>query len=89
MIRLILRFIAEYFVFVVGLLFIFLLGIVYALLKLDGLASNIFFLLIALGWVAFLIRYFWELMEKKHKRQIISSEIEEASEELSAKEKTA
>ena len=75
---------AEYFVFVVGLLFIFLMGIVYALLKLEGLVANFFFLLIALGWVTFLIKYFWELMEKKSKRQIMDSKL---GSELSSKEK--
>ncbi|OGM20941.1 hypothetical protein A2955_03670 [Candidatus Woesebacteria bacterium RIFCSPLOWO2_01_FULL_37_19] len=71
LIKKILTFIAEYFVFVVGLLFIFVLGVVYSLLRLEGLLVNLVFLLIAIGWIAFLIKYYWEIMEKKKKGPLI------------------
>jgi len=59
------RFVAEYFVFLSGTLFIFIMGIIYAFLRLEGILANLVFFLIALGWILFLIKYFWELMEKK------------------------
>lgn len=67
MIRSVLRFIAEYFVFFAGLLFIFIIGALYAFLQLEGLLVNVIFLIIAVGWAIFLIEYFWELMGKKKK----------------------
>lgn len=69
MLRSILRFIAEYFVFFAGLLFIFIVGLLYAYLHLEGLVINIVFLLIVVGWTIFLIKYFWELMEKKKNKE--------------------
>ncbi|OGM20447.1 hypothetical protein A2714_01300 [Candidatus Woesebacteria bacterium RIFCSPHIGHO2_01_FULL_38_9] len=59
------RFIAEYFVFFVGFLFIFVIGLFYAFIRPQGLVFNLIFLVIAIGWVIFLIRYFWEIMEKQ------------------------
>lgn len=58
------RFFAEYFVFFVGFLFIFGVGVVYALIRPEGLLFNLVFLAVAIGWVIFLVKYFWELMEK-------------------------
>lgn len=69
MIRSFLRFIAEYFVFFAGFLFIFIIGVIYAYLRLESLIVNLVFLLIAVGWTVFLIKYFWELMEKKKKNE--------------------
>ncbi len=64
-IRKIFRFIAEYFVFFVGFLFIFVIGLFYAFIRPEGILFNLVFLVIAVGWVIFLIRYFWELIEKQ------------------------
>lgn len=58
------RFFAEYFVFLVGFLFIFVVGFLYAFIKPEGLLFNLVFLAIAVGWVVYLVKYFWELMEK-------------------------
>ena len=66
-IKRLLRFFAEYFVFVGGFLFIFVIGVVYALTRPEGFIINLIFLLIAVGWVIFLIKYFWELLEKQSK----------------------
>ncbi|OGM23610.1 hypothetical protein A2865_03565 [Candidatus Woesebacteria bacterium RIFCSPHIGHO2_01_FULL_39_17] len=63
----ILRFIASYFVFVGGFLFIFAIGVLYAYLRPQGVLFNVVFLIITIGWVIFLIRYFWDLMEKNRK----------------------
>ena len=60
----IVRFFAEYFVFLGGFLFIFGVGVVYALVRPEGLVFNLVFLAVAIGWVIFLVKYFWELMEK-------------------------
>lgn len=57
------KFVAEYFVFVVGLLFIFVIGGLYAFLKPQGLVSVIF-LVIAIGWIVYITRYFWEIIDK-------------------------
>lgn len=63
-IRKVLRFFAEYFVFVGGFLFIFVIGYLYAYIRPEGLVFNLVFLAITLGWVIFLIKYFWDLIEK-------------------------
>jgi len=55
---------ANYFAFVGGLLFIFMLGIIYAYIKPQGILINGIFLFLGLGWIGFLIKYFWELVEK-------------------------
>jgi hypothetical protein len=60
------RLIAEYFVFLVGFLFIFVIGFFYAYIKPEGLLFNVVFLAIAIGWVIFMVKYFWELLEKNH-----------------------
>ena len=60
----ILKFFAEYFVFLIGIIFIFVVGFLYAYIKPEGLVFNIVFLLIALGWIVFMVKYFWELLEK-------------------------
>jgi positive regulator of sigma E activity len=59
------RFVAEYFVFVVGILFIFVIGFLYSSIKSEGIIVNVIFLIIAVGWIAFMIRYYWDMMEKK------------------------
>ncbi|KKR30612.1 hypothetical protein A2715_00300 [Candidatus Woesebacteria bacterium RIFCSPHIGHO2_01_FULL_39_32] len=58
-----LRFIAEYFVFVGGLLFIFVIGILYAYIRPEGIIFNAIFLIIVIGWIVFLIKYFWEILD--------------------------
>ena len=58
------RFFAEFFVFFVGLLFIFVIGFIYAYIKPEGLLFNIVFLAIVVSWVIFMVKYFWELLEK-------------------------
>jgi len=59
-----LRFFAKNFVFLVGFLFIFVFGFIYAYLRPQGVLFNAVFLVIVIGWVIFIIKYFWELMEK-------------------------
>lgn len=61
------HFFAEYFVFVAELLFAFVLGAVYAISRPRGVMVNIVFLLIIFGWLAYLIKNFWDLMEKRKK----------------------
>jgi hypothetical protein len=58
------RLLANYFSFVGGLLFIFTLGVIYAFVKPQGYLINGIFLLLGIGWVGFLIKYFWDLVEK-------------------------
>ena len=41
-----------------GLLFIFAMGVLYAFIRPEGLLLNGVFLLIVIGWVIFLIKYF-------------------------------
>ncbi|OGM18846.1 hypothetical protein A2686_02290 [Candidatus Woesebacteria bacterium RIFCSPHIGHO2_01_FULL_38_10] len=67
MIKKIFRFLAEYFVFLGGLLFIFTMGAIYAFLQPEGTLVNITFLIIVVGWIIFLIKYFWDLVEKDKK----------------------
>jgi len=61
------RFFAEYFVFVAGIIFAFVLGLVYAIFNPKGIVINMAFLLIIFGWLAYLIKNFWDLMEKRKK----------------------
>ena len=70
LIRRSIRFIAEHFVFFVGLLFIFVIGGVYAFLRPEGLVINLIFLIIALGWIIFLIKYFWDIMDKGRDKKV-------------------
>ena len=67
MIKKIFRFLAEYFVLLGGLLFIFTMGAIYAFLQPEGTLVNITFLIIVVGWIIFLIKYFWDLVEKDKK----------------------
>jgi len=60
---------AEYFIFFVGFLFIFVVGFLYAFISPQGLLFNLIFLLIALLWVFFIVKYFWELLEKGESRR--------------------
>lgn len=60
----VLRFLATNFVFGVGVVFIFVFGFLYAYLRPQGLLFKGIFLLILIGWIIFMIKYFWELMEK-------------------------
>jgi hypothetical protein len=62
------RFFAEYFVFVGGFLFIFVVGVIYALIRPESMAINLIFLLITIGWIVFLIKYFWDILEKGKKQ---------------------
>lgn len=62
------HFMANYFAFVGGLLFIFTLGVIYAFIKPQGILINGIFLLLGLGWVGFLIKYFWDIVEKNEIR---------------------
>lgn len=55
---------AEYFVFIIGFLFIFGVGFLYAYIKPEGLLFNVVFLAIAIGWIIFMVKYFWELLDK-------------------------
>jgi hypothetical protein len=59
------RFIAEYFVFFAGFSFIFVIGFLYAFLRPEGFLINTIFLVILIGWVIYLIKYFWDIMGKK------------------------
>lgn len=63
------RFFAEYFVYVAGIVFAFVLGLVYAISRPKGIFVNLAFLLIIFGWLAYLIKNFWDLMEKRKKEQ--------------------
>jgi hypothetical protein len=55
----------SWFTFLLGLIFIFGIGLIYAYLQPEDLWLNIVFLVIALGWVAFTIKYIWDVMDKK------------------------
>ena len=62
-----LGFLAKNFVFVVGIIFIFVFGFLYSYLRPQGAVFNTIFLIIVVGWIVFMIKYFWELMEKDKK----------------------
>jgi ABC-type bacteriocin/lantibiotic exporter with double-glycine peptidase domain len=65
--RSIFRFFAEYFVVLVGLLFIFVIGVLYALISPEGVLVNSIFLLIFVGWIIFEIKYFWDIIDRTKK----------------------
>lgn len=64
MIKSVLKLIAEYFVFLGGFLFVFAVGAIYAFLRPEGAVVGSIFLIIGIGWILFLIKYFWDLLEK-------------------------
>lgn len=66
MIKKIARFFAEYFVFVVNLVFIFVIAAVYGFLDAGGYV-NVIFLLLVIVWIIYQIKYFWDLLGKKSK----------------------
>jgi cytochrome c biogenesis protein CcdA len=68
-IKKILNFFAKYFVFAVGFLFVFVIGFIYAMLRPEGILVNAIFLIIVLGWIVFIIFYFWDLIEKNKKEK--------------------
>lgn len=70
------QFIAKNFVFVGGILFVFVIGLVYSLLRPESIWVNVIFLAIVLGWVVFIIVYFWDLMDKN---KILNKKDEESS----------
>lgn len=87
MIRKFFRFFAEYFVLFVGILFIFVIGAIYAFLRPQGGLINGVFLVILVGWVIYQIKYFWDFFDKKKKEEeknvkvdIVGENDEESSE---------
>jgi len=60
----VLKKLTEYFVLFIGFLFIFVVGFLYAYIKPEGLLFNVVFLAIAVGWIIFMVKYFWELLDK-------------------------
>ena len=60
---------SEYIVFIAGLLFIFVLGLIYSFIEPESLIIKAVFVLIVIGWTAFLIKYFWDLIEKGRKKE--------------------
>jgi hypothetical protein len=67
MIRRLFRYIAEYFIFLIGFVFIFVIGAIYSFIQPEGLWANALFLLIALGWVVYIVKQFWDLIDKNRK----------------------
>jgi len=65
--RSLLGFVAKYFVFLAGVGFIFFIGMLYAFIRPEGLIINLGFLVILLGWVLYLIKYFWDILDKDEK----------------------
>ena len=64
-IRNIFSFIIEYFMLFIGLVFIFAMGVVYAVLRPQGVLVSILFLIIGFGWTLYMIKYFWDLIDKR------------------------
>jgi hypothetical protein len=46
-----------------SILFIFAIGAVYALLRPEDLIIHIVFLIIVIGWIIFVIKLIWDLIE--------------------------
>ena len=63
--RKIFGFIVEYFMLIIGLIFIFAMGIFYSVLRPQGIVVSILFLVIGVGWTIYMIKYFWDLIDKK------------------------
>ncbi len=61
----VLEFIVEYFMLFIGLVFIFAMGVIYAVLRPQGILISILFLVIGIGWTIYMIKYFWDLIDKK------------------------
>lgn len=55
--------------FVAGFIFIFIIGIVYAFLRPEGLLLNGFFLLMVIAWVIYIIKLLWETIDRISKQK--------------------
>lgn len=94
MVRKTFRYFVEYFVVFVGLIFIFVIGAIYALLRPEGLLIKGIFFIILVGWVIYQIKYFWDLLDKKKKNKDEMEKDEEilpnlhTKKDLSEKQKT-
>lgn len=78
------RFIARYFSFFAGFLFVFVLGLVYALFRPGDIWANTVFILLIVGLVIYLIRSLWEVLEEEKKQDFADDaelKIIESSEE--------
>ena len=71
-----LRFIATYFVVFIGLIFIFVVGALYAFIRPEGALINVIFLIILVGWVVYQIKYFWDLIDKRKEKQVENQEVQ-------------
>jgi hypothetical protein len=63
-------------VFVVELIFIFFIGLLYAFIQPEELWVKSVFLLIAFGWVIYIIRSVWDFIEKKNYKNNHVGEVE-------------
>jgi hypothetical protein len=90
MIKKIFELIAEYFAFFAGFLFVFVLGLVYAIFRPEGLVFNLVFIVVITGFVIYLVKSFWELLEKGKKEEEIVDDADikiiESSEDSKIKE---
>lgn len=55
----------EYFMFFIGLVFIFATGIIYSVLRPQGILVSALFLIIGLAWTIYMIKFIWDLIDKK------------------------
>ena len=76
MLRKILRFIAMYFAVFIGLIFIFVVGALYAFIRPEGALINVIFLIILVGWIVYQIKYFWDLIDRRKEEPVENREVQ-------------
>lgn len=63
--KFLLNLISRYFSFVFGFIFVFIIGATYAFVQPEGILINAIFLVISLGWVVYIIKSLWDIIDKK------------------------
>lgn len=61
------QFFSQSITLVLGLVFIFGMGLLYAFVRPEELIINLIFFVIVLGWLVFVIKYVWDALDKGKK----------------------
>lgn len=68
--------VTNYIVFAVEIAFIFIIGLLYAFIQPEELWVKLIFLVIAFGWVIFIIKSIWDYIERKSMKYGHDKEVE-------------
>jgi len=66
---------SQYVGLVIGVVFAFILGLIYAVLRPKQIFVNIIILVNLLGWLIYIIKFIWEMLDKR-KEKIVEDDID-------------